>query len=71
MHKEKQLKVMVCYLAMETYYLPLKARLYKPTATDERKEKDSIAAYICDHNCAPDKKDSDDWQIVDWEKVDV
>jgi hypothetical protein len=71
MNDEKQLKVLVCYLAMETYYLPLEAQLYKPTETGDWKEKDSIAAYICDHNCTPDKKDSDDWQIVDWEEVEA
>jgi hypothetical protein len=71
MKTKKQLKVLVCYLAMETYYLPLKARRYKPTATDVWKENDSVAAYICDHNCSPDRKSSDDWQIVDCERVEV
>jgi hypothetical protein len=71
MNGEKQLKVLVCYLAVETYYLPLEAKSYKPTSSDEWKEKDSVAAYICDRNCPPDKKDSDDWQIVDCEEVDV
>jgi hypothetical protein len=69
MQQEKQLKVSVCYLAMETYYLPLEAQSYKPTVTDEWKEKDSVAAYICDHNCEPYRKSSDDWQVVDCEKV--
>jgi hypothetical protein len=68
MSDEKKLKVFVCYTAMETYYLPLEAKSYLSIEIRTWKERDSIAAYICEHNCQADKKSSDDWQIVGYEE---
>jgi hypothetical protein len=69
--KKKRLKVLVCYTAMEKYYLPVEAKTYRQPGDDKaRNAYTAIEAYMADHECKPDKEDSDDWQIASVEEVE-
>jgi hypothetical protein len=69
--KKKWLKVLICYTEIDTYYLPVEAKKYKPPyVTGEWGDHDSIEAYISDKECKPTKEDGDDWQIVTVEEVE-
>ena len=69
--KEKRLKVIVSYLAKDTYYLPIEAQTYRrPDADDEGwNAYDAIEAYLNDHECKPAKEDGEDWQVTLYEEV--
>jgi hypothetical protein len=68
--KTTRLKVLICSTEIDTYYLPVEAKKYKPNyVTGEWSDRDSIEADISDKECKPAKEDGDDWQIVTVEEA--